>query len=131
MIEDLKVMKKNLYITILCCIATLSVSAQQYSLSPATDPAIQSQKLMKSGANYEGTIYEPFSNTTPSEYLNGVSTTDVTNKTGGPRKDFYNPGDPGNQSNEYPIGEPWILAVFAALMAGVIALRKKRPASKS
>ena len=123
-------MRKNLYIIILCCIATLSVSAQQFTLSPATDPAIQSQKLMKSGANYEGTIYEPFSNTTPSEYLNGVSTTDEPFKPGGPHREFGKPGET-NQSEEFPIGEPWILVVFAALMAGVIAIRKKRSVTKS
>lgn len=35
-------------------------------------------------------------------------------------------GDEGS-----PIGEPWVLAIFAAVFAGVIALRKRRQAEKA
>lgn len=43
----------------------------------------------------------------------------------GPRRGFINPGDPGNQSEEFPIGEPWVLLAFAAASAGVIAWRRR------
>jgi hypothetical protein len=42
------------------------------------------------------------------------------------RKGFLDPTNPGNQSNESPIGEPWVLAIFAAAFAAVIAVRRKR-----
>ena len=50
----------------------------------------------------------------------------------------YSPGRPGSirrgfdtggetgQSTESPIGEPWVLAIFAAVFAGVIAVRRRR-----
>ena len=44
----------------------------------------------------------------------------------GPRRSFINPGDPGDQSEEFPIGEPWVLLLFAAAGAGVIAYRRWR-----
>lgn len=40
------------------------------------------------------------------------------------RKDFEIPGDTP-PSVEYPVGEPWVLLLFAALAAAVIALRRR------
>ena len=42
------------------------------------------------------------------------------------RRGFINPSDPGDQSDEFPIGEPWILLLFAAATAATIALRNRR-----
>lgn len=124
MFKELRMMKKTLYIIIICCIAT-SAFAQTYLTSPATDPAIQSQKLMTSGASYEGTIYEPFSNTTPSEYLNGMnSTTDEPYTPRGPRKGFDIGGDTGQGPS--PIGDAVLpLLLCAAAFCGVIYFRRK------
>lgn len=44
---------------------------------------------------------------------------------GGRRREFGRPGDPGDQSDEFPIGEPWVLLAFAAASAGVIAWRRR------
>ena len=41
------------------------------------------------------------------------------------RRGFINPSDPGDQSDEFPIGEPWILLLFAAATAATIALRNR------
>ena len=43
----------------------------------------------------------------------------------GPRKDFYHGGETG-RSEEYPIGEPWILLLFAAAAAATVAIRRRR-----
>lgn len=42
------------------------------------------------------------------------------------RRGFITPGDPGEQSDEYPIGEPWILLLFAAALAATTAIRLRR-----
>lgn len=100
---------------------------------------MQSQQIMSSGSAYTGTVYAPFSGTTPSEANNPAKAP------GGPRRG-YNPetgewtpdapdietaGDYG-QSNESPIGEPWVMALFALAFAGVIAIRQyKRKTVKS
>lgn len=42
------------------------------------------------------------------------------------RRSKENPGDPGDTGDESsPIGEPWVLIVFAASAAGVIAWRRR------
>ncbi|MBQ7531069.1 MAG: hypothetical protein IJT12_05130 [Paludibacteraceae bacterium] len=44
----------------------------------------------------------------------------------GKRRDFINPSDPGEKSDEFPIGEPWMLLLFAAAAAGVTGWRRWR-----
>jgi len=48
------------------------------------------------------------------------------NSSAGPRRVIGKPGDPGDQSDKYPIGEPWILLLFAAAAAATIAIRQRR-----
>lgn len=44
----------------------------------------------------------------------------------GPRRSMENPGEVGETSDESsPIGEPWVLLLFAAAGAGVIAWRRR------
>lgn len=38
----------------------------------------------------------------------------------------YHPTDPGNKSDQSPIGTPWIMLLFAAMAAGVVAVRRHR-----
>jgi hypothetical protein len=45
--------------------------------------------------------------------------------TTGPLRDFINPSDPGSQSEEFPVGEPLVMLVFATLFAGALAYRKR------
>ena len=90
---------------------------------------MQSQQMMSGGA-YSGTVYEPFSNTTPSEVSNPAKAP------GGPRKDQAsgrNPGevDPDAGSDLSPIGEPWVMAFFALIFAGVIAIRQYKKKKKT
>lgn len=92
---------------------------------------MQSQQIMSSGSAYTGTVYAPFSGTTPSE-ANGPA------RVGGPRKagwydengdyhtdegEFYTGGE-DKPSSQSPVGEPWIMALFALGFAGVIAIRQ-------
>ncbi|MBQ7438369.1 MAG: hypothetical protein IJV28_00145 [Paludibacteraceae bacterium] len=86
----------------------------------------RSHQMMSSGSVYGGTVYAPFDNTTPSEQSNVVAQS-PNRAPGGPRRAFDTGGEYG-RPDEYPIGEPWILAVFAVAFAGGIALRKRNRA---
>lgn len=124
-------MKRNTFLlTVFLSMAILAVYAQPFTPTQTPQVAMQSQQIMQNGQNHDGTIYAPFDNTMPSEQSSGP------NKKGGVRKsdgDDWNPDDfiigpdtpPANQS---PVGEPWILAAFALLFAGVVYLRGKKKA---
>ena len=83
--------------------------------------------------SYESTIYEPFDNNGPSK-IGGRRNTGSDDDWSGGDVDLGDWGDetdiedPGNQSKEFPIGEPWIMLAFAVMAAVVIALRKKQTA---
>ena len=77
---------------------------------------------------YKSTIYEPFSSATPSSDANSSNNGNARGISGrrnaGP--DWgVTPDDPGYRP---PVGEPWIMLVFAAMAAVVIRLRKKQTA---
>ena len=70
---------------------------------------------------YQGAVYEPFNDTPPSESGNaprGISG----------RKNLGGMGgrDPGEQSDQSPVGEPFVLLLFAAVAAVVVAWRQRR-----
>ena len=76
----------------------------------------QSQCIMSSGTRISSTVYEPFSATTPTE--------DTSGRTYKPKpKTFI--GGPESGQGPSPVGEPWILAVFAVVFAGIIAWRNR------
>lgn len=72
---------------------------------------------------YQGTVYEPFNDTPPSE--SGNSNSGPKGISG--RKNLAGGGDPGQQGGS-PVGEPFVLLLFAAVTAVVIRLRKKQTA---
>ena len=118
-------------LAILLLFFTIQVGAQEFSSTSAyrvqqIDMSAQSVQV-EGYQQYHSTIYEPFSNETPSS--NGSNApADITG-----RKNTINTGGFGtepdpNASNNSPIGEPWILLAFAAVAAIVIRLRKKQTA---
>lgn len=125
-------MKRNIVLlTVFLSMTTLAVYAQPFTPTQAPQVAMQSQQIMQNGQNHDGTIYAPFDNTMPSEQS---SRPNKAPGKGGVRKsdgDDWNPDDfitgpdtpPGQQ---YPIGEPWVLAIFALAFAGVVAIRKTK-----
>ena len=71
---------------------------------------------------YNGTVYAPFDASAPSEQ----SEANANQAPGRPGKvkTFYD--GPGANQGPSPIGEPWVLAIFALAFAGVLALRKTK-----
>ena len=71
---------------------------------------------------YSGTVYAPFDASAPSEQ----SQANANQAPGRPGKvkTFIGGGEYGQGPS--PIGEPWVLAIFALAFAGVIALRKRK-----
>ncbi len=125
-------MKTKLYISILFCIVAVSTWAQTYRNTytpsePREYEVIQSQQIMKTGA-HDGTIYEPFSSTTPSEQSVIGAAQTTSNGPHRAKRDFDTPGEE-NQSNEFPLGDAALpLMLFAVAFGGVIAFRRKRSA---
>ena len=74
---------------------------------------------------YQGAVYEPFNNTPPSESGNSENAT--MGISGRKNLGGMDGHDPGDQSNEYPLGEPFVLLLFAAVAAIFVAKRKKEP----
>lgn len=105
-------------------ISSYAQSYNNWSESNRTGGATQSSSsVMQSGtsrAAYQGTVYEPFNDTPPSE--SGSGNNGPQGVSG--RRNLAGGGDPGPQGGS-PVGEPWILLLFAAVAAVVIRLRKK------
>ena len=86
--------------------------------------AFQAQALAMTAQAYSA-AYIPFGNTTPSE----VTAQIIDNQTNpaairGRQNGFPHPSDP-EQSTESPVGEPWIMLIFAAAATAIITLRKR------
>jgi hypothetical protein len=71
---------------------------------------------------YNGTVYAPFDASAPSEQSE-ANTNQASGKPGRV-KTFIGGGETGQGPS--PIGEPWVLAIFALAFAGVVALRKRK-----
>ncbi len=82
---------------------------------------MQSAQVMPT-TGYNGTVYAPFDASAPSEQ----SEANANQAPGrhGKVKTFYD--GPGAGQGPSPIGEPWVLAIFALAFAGVVALRKRK-----
>lgn len=73
---------------------------------------------------HQSSVQEPFSNELPSESntsFTGSTPDGISNRKNG----FFTPDDPGDRSTESPVGEPWIMLIFAAAAAATITLRKR------
>jgi len=123
-------MKTRIYIIALLSAVTIIVNAQPFSQRQETTP-VQSQQILNTGGTYNGTVYEPFSATTPSEQSAvGASYSPAKAPGTGPRKGFETPDDYGQGPS--PIGDAVLpLMLMAVAFCGVIYFRRKRAAQKS
>jgi hypothetical protein len=80
---------------------------------------------------YQGTVYEPFNNTLPSENGNGSQISGRKNVWGGGGMGDEEGDDPGHRDENSPVGEPWVLLFFAAVAAVWVGVRNKEPRTKT
>ena len=76
---------------------------------------------------YQSTVYEPFTTAAPSDnhpMAAGAGEPQITDR----KNAFINPEDPGDRSEQSPVGEPFVLLLFAAVAAVVVAWRRARSA---
>ena len=102
--------------------STVGASSMQYQLE-SYKMANTSTYQVGTTYNPAQTVYEPFSNENPSNSgpskMNGRRNSTVVPTT---------PPDPGEEPDQYPLGDAWIMLAFAAAAAVVITLRKKQAA---
>ena len=113
-------------IIVILSAVVLAGTAQNYTPAQVNDPAIQSQQIMQSGSSYQGTVYEPFDNSTPSDYNPVAGEQGNGSKPKGHIRRGFDTGAETGRDEEYPIGEPWIMAIMAVAFGFVIARRRKR-----
>ena len=92
-------------------------------MTPPDPLPMKSMRVMTSDIRYTGVTYAPFTTSLPSEQST-ASESSSGRPTGSVRRGFGKPDEIG-KSEEYPIGEPWILVIFAILFAGFIAWKNK------
>ncbi|MBO5619027.1 MAG: hypothetical protein J5902_03490 [Paludibacteraceae bacterium] len=100
-------------------------------LEPQTaSPAMTFQSIapMNTGAAYTSAIYQPFCEASPSECdaegnPNGPNRVSVKRNGFGPRPD-------GNIGKTSPVGEPFILLAFAAIMGAILFFKKSSKISE-
>lgn len=115
--------------------STVGASSMQYQLE-SYKMANTSTYQVGTTYNPAQTIYEPFSNANPSssspsriggrKNIEGDENDPNGDINYGDGDDYGGNDDPGDADS--PLGDAWIMLIFAALAAGVIALRKKQTA---
>lgn len=122
-------MKTRIYIIIICSLVTMSAFAQmtssRSSFGQSDYDEMTSSRAVMNSPRYSSPIYEPFSNTLPSEQTEMTST--GVHK-GGPRKSKEGNTDPGITDDESsPIGDALFpLLALALVFGGITLLRRRR-----
>jgi hypothetical protein len=107
--------------------STVGASSMQYQLE-SYKMANTSTYQVGTTYNPAQTVYEPFSSETPSDNNGLGGSRGISSNR---RNGWGTPSDPERDPEPkpvVPIGDAWSLLFFAALAAGVIALRKKQTA---
>ena len=148
----------HIVVICIMCIGAMPLSAQVYSTAQRYTP-YDSHTNAAYGASYnsndyaeqptynsyQSTVYQPFASS-PS-MVSGRRNTEGAPSTGGndPNNpnipdsndpgggnipdDWYNPADPEDNSNESPVGEAWVMLLFAAAAALVVFVRQRKTAA--
>jgi len=123
-------MKNILNIIIICLVATVSANAQMATSRYAYDQtdAVVSPQSVTTTPRYSSPIYEPFTNSVPSEQTEVGSNQSSGGHKGGVRRSFEDNEDPGyTDDNSSPIGDAVLPLLALALAFGAVTyLRRKR-----
>ena len=81
---------------------------------------------------YQSTVYQPFESSLPSDnnpvYSNGQGNDNDRQNAPTNRRNLTGGGDAGDQEQSYPVGDPWVMLLFAAAAALVVFVRQRRAA---
>jgi len=115
-------MKKFMMIIMAVALMALPAMAQEWQ---------STSTLQGTGSAYAPQVMEVGATTVPT-----IATTTESyspaKAPSGPRRGFIDPNNPGNQSNESPIGDAVLpLMLMAMLFAGVVYTRRKKQAANS
>lgn len=97
---------------------TCGTTAQSLGYMPSH--GMRSVNTMPAAARYSVTVFEPFNGASPSEYSDGKAPTGPNG-----RRNGFGPRPDDKPADTSPIGEPWILLIFAALFGGIIAWKNR------
>ena len=132
----MKTMKTNTIILI----ASLMMACITPAVAQSVLPWQSSAPMQNTGSKFTSRVIEvdapratctlvPMGSTSTMMDVAPIATPELESSTlfrgSGPRKGFDVGGETG-RSEEYPVGEPWVLLLFAAAAAGVIAYRRRR-----
>lgn len=78
---------------------------------------------------YQSTVYQPFESSLPSDnnpvYSNGQGDNNDRQNAPTNRRNLQGGGDPGTQGDS-PVGEAWVMLLFAAAAALVVFVRQRK-----
>ncbi len=81
---------------------------------------------------YQSTVYQPFESSLPSDnnpvYGNGQGNDNDRQNAPTNRRNLTGGGDAGDQEQSYPVGDPWVMLLFAAAAALVVFARQRKAA---
>ena len=129
MCKKMRVMRTKIYIIALLSVVAVAMNAQTFQPATIDNSAIQSQKIMQTGTNYSGQVYEPFSSVTPSEQSAvGAASAPQSNAPGRRNSLIGGAEDPLGPS---PIGDALLPLLLMAVAFGIYsAARRKRLTTK-
>ncbi len=117
-------MKNRVYIIVLMSVMAVCSYAQSFPSSETNGSAIQSQQILPT-STYNGTVYEPFDNSTPSEQSAVGSDYSPANAPSGPRRGFI--GGPESGQGPSPVGDAMLpLLLMAIVFAAGVAIKKMK-----
>ena len=119
---ELRIMKNRVYIIVLMSVMAVCGHAQSFPSSEMDNNAIQSQQILPTNT-YNGTVYEPFDNSAPSEQSAVGSDYSPAKAPSGPRRGFI--GGPESGQGPSPIGDAMLpLLLMAIVFAAGVSVKK-------
>ena len=138
---------RAMHIVVICVmlVGALPLSAQVYSTAKGgrydvsypteygseQQDAYSAHEAQVNYNSYQSTVYQPFESSVPSDnnpvYSNSQGDNDRRNAPSNRQNLGGMDGkDPGDQSDQYPVGEAWVMLLFAAVAALVVFVRQRR-----
>ena len=138
---------RAVHVVVICMLmfaGALPVSAQIYSTAQGTryeasypteygatqQNTYSAHEAQANYNSYQSTVYQPFESSVPSDnnpvYSNSQGDNSRHNAPNRRNLDGMDGKEPGDQSDQYPVGEAWVMLLFAAVAALVVFVRQRR-----